>query len=163
MPGRSLPYWSICLFFNSSFLKPGKLLSNWSFFFFFKFCELSCCGCQSRCLMSWAPDSWWWRQSEAFSRQQCGQVLKGLEHKDDSPSADQPTEWSGSCSTKWQMFCCSNISRSELVKLVQESFMARFLFVRKGVKLSLLVLLADLRHPASGWVWHSPWRFALWH
>lgn len=87
--------------------------------------------------MSWAPDSWWWRQSEAFSRQQCGQVLKGLEHKDDSPSADLPTEWSGSCSTKWQMFCCSNISRSELVKLVQESFMARFLFVRKGVKLLL--------------------------
>lgn len=75
------------------------------------------------------------------------------------------TECRDSHSSKWQLFYCCIISRSELVVCCESGariFVTRFFFVGKGVRLLLMmVLLADLGHLALGLVWQSPSCFAL--
>jgi len=75
------------------------------------------------------------------------------------------TECRDSCFSKWQLFCCSIISASETVVCCESGariFVTRFFFVRKGVRLLLMiVLLAELGHLALGLVWQSPWCFCF--
>lgn len=75
------------------------------------------------------------------------------------------TECRDLCSSKWQLFCCCIISRSELVVRCESGariFVIRFFLVRKGARLlPMMVLLADLGNLVLGLVWQSPWCFAL--
>lgn len=75
------------------------------------------------------------------------------------------TECRDSCSSKWQLFCCCIISKSELVVRCESGariFVIRFFLVRRGARLlPRMVLLADLGNLVLELVWQSPWCFAF--